>query len=71
MAVYRQLALCSRLRRMRIETSRTQKQVAEFMGVSQAAYSRLEKGEIELTVQKLFLLSDLYGIPVHDIIRSI
>lgn len=71
MAVYRQLALCSRLRRMRIETQRTQKDVATFMGISQAAYSRLEKGEIELTVQKLFLLSDFYGIPVHDIIRSI
>jgi len=56
---------------MRIETQRTQKDVASFMGISQAAYSRLEKGEIELTVQKLFLLSDLYGIPVHDIIRSI
>jgi len=56
---------------MRIETQRPQTDVASFMGISQAAYSRLEKGEIELTVQKLFLLSDLYGIPVHDIIRSI
>ena len=56
---------------MRIETSRTQKQVAEYMGVSQAAYSRLEKGEIELTVQKLFLLSDLYSVPVDKIISGI
>ena len=71
MAVYRQLALCSRLRRMRIETDRTQKQVAEHMGISQAAYSRLEKGEIEVTVQKLFALSDLYSIPVDKIISGI
>ena len=56
---------------MRIETQRTQKQVAEHMGISQAAYSRLEKGEIELTVQKLFLLGDLYSIPVDQIIRGI
>ena len=71
MAVYRQLALCSRLRRMRIETDRTQKQVAEYMGISQAAYSRLEKGEIEVTVQKLFILSDLYSVPVDKIISGI
>lgn len=71
MAVYRQLALCSRLRRMRKETDRTQKDVATYMGISQAAYSRLEKGEIELTVQKLFLLGDLYGVPVDHIIRGI
>ena len=71
MAVYRQLALCSRLRRMRKETDRTQKDVATYMGISQAAYSRLEKGEIELTVQKLFALSDLYSVPVDQIIRGI
>ena len=71
MAVYRQLALCTRLRRMRIETQRTQKQVAQYMGISQAAYSRLEKGEIELTVQKLFILSELYSVPVDKIISGI
>lgn len=71
MAVYRELALCSRLRRMRIETERTQKQVAEFMGISQGAYCKLEKGQSELTVQKLFLLSELYGVSVQTIIRDI
>lgn len=56
---------------MRIETNRTQKDVATFMGISQAAYSRLEKGEIELTVQKLFLLSDLYSVPVESVLKGI
>jgi transcriptional regulator with XRE-family HTH domain len=56
---------------MRKETDRTQKDVATYMGISQAAYSRLEKGEIELTVQKLFALSDLYSVPVDQIIRGI
>ena len=56
---------------MRIETGRTQKQVADFMGMSQGAYCRLEKGESELTVNKLFLLSELYGVPVQTIIRDI
>ena len=71
MAVYRQLALCSRLRRMRTETDRTQKEVASYMGISQAAYSRLEKGEIEITLQKLFVLAELYSISVEKIVSGI
>ena len=71
MAVYRQLALCQRLRRMRIETERTQKQVADFMGISQAAYSRLEKGEIEVTIQKLWMLSEFYKVGVDTMLRDI
>ena len=62
MAVYRQLALCSRIRKMRRETEKTQKEVADYMGISQAAYSRLEKGEIEITVQKLLLWRKKYII---------
>ena len=71
MAVYRQLALCARLKRMRCETGRTQKDVADYMGISQAAYSRLEKGEIDISMQKLFILSDLYRISVEKIIMGI
>ena len=71
MAVYRQLALCSRIRKMRRETEKTQKEVADYMGISQAAYSRLEKGEIEISVQKLFVLSELYSVPVERIVAGI
>ena len=56
---------------MRTETARTQEQVATYLGISQAAYSRLEKGQIELSVQKLFILSDLYSVPVDQIIKGI
>ncbi|MFN9911755.1 MAG: helix-turn-helix domain-containing protein, partial [Pirellulaceae bacterium] len=47
MAIHRQLELCRRIRGLRIAAGLTQMQVAEVLGVSQAAYSRLEHGEIE------------------------
>ena len=56
---------------MRRETEKTQKEVADYMGISQAAYSRLEKGEIEISVQKLFVLSELYSVPVERIVAGI
>jgi transcriptional regulator with XRE-family HTH domain len=40
----------------------TQSGVAERLAISQAAYCRLERGEIEFAVSKLFDLADLYGV---------
>jgi len=46
-------------------------EVAEVLCVSQAAYSRLERGEIEVSVSKLFVLSELYGISLQQLIAEI
>jgi transcriptional regulator with XRE-family HTH domain len=46
-------------------------QVAETLGVSQAAYSRLEKGEIELPLSKLFALAELYRISLQQLLAGI
>jgi len=46
-------------------------QVAEALCVSQAAYSRLEKGEVEISLSKLFILAELYGMPLHTLIDGI
>lgn len=61
-AIYRQLLLCSRIRRLRIDAGLTQIDVAERLGISQAAYSRLEKGEVEIAVTKLLDLCAIYGV---------
>jgi len=49
----------------------TQMQVAEALSVSQAAYSRLEKGEVEVSLTKLFVLGELYGVSLHALIDGI
>ena len=46
-------------------------QVAEALCVSQAAYSRLEKGEIEVSLTKLFALSELYGVSLQKLIEGV
>lgn len=71
MAIHRQLTLCRRIRGLRESAGLTQCAVAESLGVSQAAYSRLEKGEIEISVTKLFGLSELYGVPIQSLLDGV
>lgn len=71
MAIHRQLELCRRIRVLRITAGLTQMQVAEVLGVSQAAYSRLEHGEIEVSISKLFALAELYRITLEQLIVGI
>jgi len=70
-AIYRQLALCERIRQLRGKTGYTQTQIAEKLAISQAAYCRLEKGEIEFALSKLFELADLYGISASGLIEGL
>jgi transcriptional regulator with XRE-family HTH domain len=49
----------------------TQMQVADVLCVSQAAYSRLEKGEVEISLTKLFALSEFYKVSLHKLIEGI
>lgn len=63
--------MCRRLRFLREEAKLTQSEVAEHLCVSQAAYSRLEKGEVEIPLSKLFILSELYELPLHKLIEDI
>lgn len=71
MAIHRQLSLCRRIRGLRERAGLTQVQVAEALCVSQAAYSRLEKGEVEVSLTKLFALSELYGVTLQTMIEGI
>lgn len=70
-AIYRQLALCERVRCLREQGRYTQSQVAEQLAISQAAYCRLEKGEIEFAVSKLFELADLYGVSASKLLEGL
>ena len=63
--------LCRRMRGLREHAGLTQMEVAEVLCVSQAAYSRLEKGEVEVSLTKLFCLSELYGLTLQDLIKGI
>jgi transcriptional regulator with XRE-family HTH domain len=59
------------MRALREYTGRTQADVAERLGISQAAYSRLEKGEVEISLSKLIVLSEIYAVPLHEMLQGI
>jgi len=59
------------MKALRLSASLTQQDVGDAIGVSQAAYSRLEKGEIEISVMKLFALSELYKLPLPALLDGV
>jgi transcriptional regulator with XRE-family HTH domain len=63
--------LCRRIRALRDYHKLTQLEVAERLGISQAAYSRLEKGEIEVSVMKLMALCEIYDVRLQELVKDI
>lgn len=55
---------------MRLAAGFKQSVVAERLGISQAAYSRLETGEVEITVLKLLELCDFYGVSAVEAVEA-
>jgi transcriptional regulator with XRE-family HTH domain len=52
------------------ETKRfTQQAVATHLGISQNAYSKIERGVTELTISKLFLIALLLEVQMHDVLK--
>jgi transcriptional regulator with XRE-family HTH domain len=60
-----------RIRALREKAGISQRQVAESLGISQAAYSRLETGEVEVSLNKLFVLAEMYGLTLQKLIEGI
>jgi transcriptional regulator with XRE-family HTH domain len=71
MAIHRQLAICRRIRMLREQQGLTQFQVADQLGMSQAAYSRLESGSSDLTVHRAMQLADLFKLPFEKLLQGL
>ena len=56
-----------RLQNLRKATGFTQEQVANFLGVTQAYISQIEKGERQIQVDMLEKIAALYGVDIADI----
>lgn len=63
----KQAAISSRLEMWRVEHKMTQKQFAEFVGVTQAMVSKWESGEYNFTIKTLSELSDKLGIDINQL----
>ena len=51
-----------RLKQLRQLNGLSQKQVADLLGISQSAYSQIEKGTVSLSIDHLKTLTDKYGV---------
>jgi transcriptional regulator with XRE-family HTH domain len=52
------------------ETKRfTQQAVATHLGISQNAYSKIERGVTELTISKLFLIALFLEVQLYDVLK--
>ena len=57
-----------RIRDLREDSNRTQKEVACILGTSQTMYARYERGASELPIRHLLTLCDLYRVPADYIL---
>ena len=54
----------NKIKQLRIENKKTQAQMAAFLSITQAAYSKYECGRAEPTLETLIKLADFFGVTV-------
>ena len=57
------------IRNLRIDGGYTQRQIAEYLGVSQNTYSQYEIGVLNYSVDVLMKLADFYGVSVDYLLN--
>lgn len=56
------------IRKLRIDKGYTQKEIGEYLGISQNTYSQYEIGVLKYPVDVLIKLADLYGVSVDYLV---
>lgn len=60
--------LPTRIRKLRKFIDYSQEELADELGMTQAAYSKLENGKTRLDIDRLQQLADFYGLSPTDMI---
>ena len=55
------------IRELRLDRNLTQQNVADYLGISQRAYSDYELGTRRISVEQLLKLSQYYGVSMDDL----
>ena len=56
------------LKRLRNEKGISQKQMADRLGFAQSNYNKIEKGIVELTVNRLYEIAEILGVSIFQIL---
>lgn len=53
-----------KLKELRIESGKTQKELADYLNVKQNTYSQYENGKLQIPIETLIRLADFYDVSV-------
>lgn len=57
-----------RIEKTRLQKNLSQERLAEGLNISQAAYTKLERGETKLSVERLFQISEILKTKITDLL---
>ncbi len=60
--------ISAKLIALRNQAKLSQEEVAETLDISQPAYNRMESGQTSIDIKHLFVLSNLFQIPVSELL---
>lgn len=60
--------VAARIKELRIKKGIMQKSVSGYISLSPNAYSRIENGYTQITIQNLFLIAECIGVKVEEIL---
>jgi transcriptional regulator with XRE-family HTH domain len=59
----------AKIRTIRQAKSLTQENVAEMLGMSHSGYAKIERGEVDLSVQRLEQIAKVFNVAAHEIMQ--
>jgi transcriptional regulator with XRE-family HTH domain len=62
--------VCTNIQKMREVRGLTREVLASDLGVSLSTYGKIERGEIELTIKRLFLIADIFETDIGNLLES-
>lgn len=62
--------ISKKIRISRLEKTYKQEYMAEELGISQSAYSKLERGETDITVSQLRKIATILGLTLIDLLEK-
>lgn len=60
----------SNIRHLREQKNLTQEQMAEKMGMSKNGYTKIERGETQLKIEKLEQIANIFNVDIQDLLKT-
>ena len=63
------IIICQKIKQLRKKHGYSQEDVAILLNMEQNTYSRLERGETKIDIERLLQIAQLYKISIHDLLE--